>query len=172
MAIADLSEPGARGVLFLPHLAGERSPYLDPDSREAWVNLSLAHTQADLVRAVLEGVAFSLRTALEIINDITPVLQLLATGGGARSNTWLQILADVLLFRTHCSLFKNPKKGLGSSPIRSKKLKFQDQASSLKERRRVGARRFGKKFLPESSLGKNTLTPEPPMFFQNRKSKI
>ncbi len=96
MAIADLSEPGARGVLFLPHLAGERSPHLDPDSRGAWVNLSLAHTQADLIRAVLEGVAFSLRTALEIINDITPVNQLLATGGGARSNTWLRILADIL----------------------------------------------------------------------------
>lgn len=96
MAMADLSSPGARGVLFLPHLAGERSPYLDPDTRGAWVNLSLAHTQADLVRAVLEGVAFNLRAALEIINDITPVHQLLATGGGARSNTWLQILADVL----------------------------------------------------------------------------
>ncbi len=96
MAMADLSLPGARGVLFLPHLAGERSPHLDPDTRGAWVNLSLAHTQADLVRAVLEGVAFSLRTALEVISKITPVHQLLATGGGARSNTWLRILADVL----------------------------------------------------------------------------
>lgn len=96
MAIADLSLPGARGVLFLPHLAGERSPHLDPDTRGAWVNLSLAHTQADIVRAVLEGVAFSLHTALDTINNITPVDQLLATGGGAKSNTWLQILADVL----------------------------------------------------------------------------
>ncbi len=96
MAVAELSSPGARGVLFLPHLAGERSPHLDPDTRGAWVNLSLAHTQADLVRAVLEGVAFSLRSALEIINPIMPVHQLLATGGGARANTWLQILADVL----------------------------------------------------------------------------
>ena len=48
------------------------------------------------MRAVLEGVAFSLRTALEVISKITPVHQLLATGGGARSNTWLRILADVL----------------------------------------------------------------------------
>ncbi|KJH72587.1 xylulokinase [Aliterella atlantica] len=96
MAVAELSQPGARGVLFLPHLAGERSPHLDPDTRGAWVNLSLAHTQADVVRAVLEGVAFSLRAALEIIKPIAPVHQLLATGGGARSHTWLQILADVL----------------------------------------------------------------------------
>ncbi|MBE9113485.1 xylulokinase, partial [Nodosilinea sp. LEGE 07298] len=65
MALAEQSQPGSRGVLFLPHLAGERSPYMDPDTRGAWVNLSLAHTQGDLIRAVLEGVAFSLRAALE-----------------------------------------------------------------------------------------------------------
>ncbi len=96
MDMANRSLPGARGVLFLPHLSGERSPHLDPDTRGAWVNLSLAHTQADLIRAVLEGVAFSLRAALEVISEITPVYQLLATGGGARSSVWLQILADIL----------------------------------------------------------------------------
>jgi xylulokinase len=96
MNLAERSLPGARGILFLPHLSGERSPHLDPDTRGAWVNLSLAHTQADLTRAVLEGVAFSLRAALEVISEITPVHQLLATGGGARSIIWLQILADVL----------------------------------------------------------------------------
>lgn len=96
MEMANASPPGSRNVLFLPHLSGERSPHLDPDTRGAWVNLSLAHTQADLIRAVLEGVAFSLRAALDVISEITPVHQLLATGGGARSHTWLQILADVL----------------------------------------------------------------------------
>ncbi|MBE9103860.1 xylulokinase [Nostoc cf. edaphicum LEGE 07299] len=96
MDMAERSQPGARGVLFLPHLAGERSPHLDPDTRGALVNLSLAHTQADITRAVLEGVAFSLREALEVISVIAPVNQLLATGGGARSHIWLQILADVL----------------------------------------------------------------------------
>ncbi len=96
MDMANRSLPGARGVLFLPHLSGERSPYFDPDTRGAWVNLSLAHTQVELIRAVLEGVAFSLRAALEVISEITPVHQLLATGGGARSSVWLQILADIL----------------------------------------------------------------------------
>lgn len=96
MDMAERSLPGARGILFLPHLAGERSPHLDPDTRGAWVNLSLAHTQADLIRAVLEGVAFSLRSVLEIIRTMAPVDQLLTTGGGARSQTWLHILADVL----------------------------------------------------------------------------
>jgi xylulokinase len=96
MNLAEQSPPGARGVLFLPHLSGERSPHLDPETRGAWVNLSLAHTQSDLVRAVLEGVAFSLRAALDVIGEVTPVHQLLATGGGARSSVWLQILADIL----------------------------------------------------------------------------
>ncbi|BAY07825.1 xylulokinase [Calothrix sp. NIES-2098] len=96
MDMAERSLPGARGVLFLPHLAGERSPHLDPDTRGALVNLSLAHTQADITRAVLEGVAFSLREALEVISAIAPVHQLLATGGGAKSTIWLQILADIL----------------------------------------------------------------------------
>lgn len=96
MQMAESSTPGSRGVLFLPHLAGERSPYLDPEARGAWVNLALAHSQADLIRAVLEGVAFSLREALDVIHEITPLDQLLATGGGARSSIWLKILADVL----------------------------------------------------------------------------
>jgi xylulokinase len=96
MRLAEGSPPGARGVLFLPHLAGERSPYLDPDTRGAWVNLSLAHTQGDLIRAVLEGVAFSLRAALAVIEEISPVNLLLATGGGVRSPLWFHILADVL----------------------------------------------------------------------------
>ncbi|MUG99927.1 xylulokinase [Scytonema sp. UIC 10036] len=96
MEIAERSQPGAGGVLFLPHLSGERSPHLDPNTRGAFVNLSLAHTQADITRAVLEGVAFSLREAMEVISAIAPVHQLLATGGGARSHIWLQILSDVL----------------------------------------------------------------------------
>lgn len=96
MDMAEQSLPGARGVLFLAHLSGERSPHLDSDSRGAWANLSLAHTQADLIRALLEGVAFSLRAALEVIRLIAPVHLLLATGGGARSSVWLRILADVL----------------------------------------------------------------------------
>ncbi|WP_375515211.1 xylulokinase [uncultured Nostoc sp.] len=96
MNMAERSQAGACGVLFLPHLAGERSPHLDPETRGAFVNLSLAHTQADITRAVLEGVAFSLRSSLEVISAIAPLDQLLATGGGARSHIWLRILVDVL----------------------------------------------------------------------------
>ena len=96
IAMAAQSPPGSRGVLFLPHLAGERTPYLDPEARGAWSNLALAHNQSDLIRAVLEGVAYSLRAALGIIQEISPLQTLIATGGGARSRLWLRILTDTL----------------------------------------------------------------------------
>ncbi|MEL7313760.1 MAG: xylulokinase [Cyanobacteria bacterium J06559_3] len=96
MELASLSPPGSQGVLFLPHLAGERSPYLDPQARGSWVNLALAHEQGDLVRSILEGVAYSLRTVLNTIQLTARVRTLVATGGGIRSTVWRHILADVL----------------------------------------------------------------------------
>lgn len=97
---AAASPPGARGVLFHPYLAGERTPHLDPDLRGAWSGLSLATGREDLVRAVLEGVAYSLRDALGAVRACLPAgegpRRLLATGGGAASDAWLRILADVL----------------------------------------------------------------------------
>ncbi|MGG6298349.1 FGGY-family carbohydrate kinase [Leptolyngbya sp. AN02str] len=95
---------GAQSVIFLPHLAGERSPYLDyldPDARRAWINLSLASTQVDLIWAVLEGVALSLREALDVVNAIAPIQQLTVTGGGARSPIWVNVLnAKLVMLQT------------------------------------------------------------------------
>jgi len=89
--------PGAEGLLFLPYLTGERTPHADPFARGAFVGLTLRHTRAHLVRAVLEGVAFGLRDALEIIRGMgVAVAEVRASGGGARSPLWRQILADVL----------------------------------------------------------------------------
>lgn len=96
MELAASVPPGARGVLFVPHLAGERTPYLDPDARGAWVNLALAHGQADLVRSLLEGVAYSLRLVQEVIAPLSSLDTLIATGGGTKSPVWRAILADVL----------------------------------------------------------------------------
>lgn len=90
------SPVGARGVRFLPYLAGERTPHMDPDLRGAWRGLSLATDTRDLVRSVLEGVAFSLRDALEVMRPLCAVERALATGGGARSDPWLGMVADVL----------------------------------------------------------------------------
>ena len=96
MGLAAQSSPGANGVTFKPYLAGERTPHLNPKLRGSFSGLSLATTQADIVRAVIEGVAFSLRDALDVTSSLTTLTRALATGGGAKSDLWLQIVADVL----------------------------------------------------------------------------
>lgn len=90
------SRAGAGGVTFKPYLAGERTPHLNPDLRGSWTGLSLATTQADIVRSVLEGVTFSLRDALDVISPLVALERALATGGGAASDLWLHLVADVL----------------------------------------------------------------------------
>lgn len=89
--------PGAGHLLFLPYLSGERTPHPDPLARGAFVGLSLAHTRGHMVRAVMEGVAFGLRDSFEILCEMgLRVVQVRASGGGARSPLWRQILADIL----------------------------------------------------------------------------
>jgi xylulokinase len=88
---------GANGLLFLPYLMGERSPYWNPLARGALVGLAMPHGQAELARAVLEGVALNLGLILEALRaQNVQVSRLLLIGGGARSAVWRQILADVL----------------------------------------------------------------------------
>lgn len=85
-----------QGLFFLPHLLGERSPYWNPMASGAWVGLGRQHSQANLVRAVLEGVAFNLRTNLQAFEDAGYRFDSVdAIGGGAASDQWLQIMADV-----------------------------------------------------------------------------
>jgi xylulokinase len=94
--LAAKSKPGSNGVTFKPYLAGERTPHLNPDLRGSFTGLSLANNQADVVRSVLEGVTFSLRDALDVINSLTKLTSCLSTGGGSQSNFWLQMISDVL----------------------------------------------------------------------------
>lgn len=94
--LAAKSKAGANGVTFKPYLAGERTPHLNPDLRGSFTGLSLANNQADVVRAVLEGVTFSLRDALDVISSLTKLTSCLSTGGGSQSEFWLQMIADVL----------------------------------------------------------------------------
>jgi xylulokinase len=91
------SETGARGALFLPYLQGERTPHADPDARASFSGLSLEHVRGDLVRAVLEGVAYGLRDSLELLRElgVAPVVGRVS-GGGAHSRLWLEIVASVL----------------------------------------------------------------------------
>jgi xylulokinase len=97
VAEADAWEPGAEGLTFLPYLAGERTPHADPDARGAFTGLSLRHDRGALVRSVLEGVAFGLRDSLDLVAELGADARLgRVSGGGARSETWLRIVASVL----------------------------------------------------------------------------
>jgi xylulokinase len=88
--------PGADGVLWAPYLMGERTPHADPNVRGALLGLAASHTRAHVVRAVLEGVAFSLRDSFGIFDELgVPVKKVIVGGGGARSAVWRQIQADV-----------------------------------------------------------------------------
>ncbi|MDR1107996.1 MAG: xylulokinase [Spirochaetaceae bacterium] len=88
--------PGAGGVLFLPWLSGERTPFVNPELSGAFLGLSLSTEKAHLVRAVMEGVAFSLYQCYEVCGGLgLHASELIASGGGARSRVWLQIIADL-----------------------------------------------------------------------------
>jgi xylulokinase len=88
--------PGADGLIFLPYLSGERTPHMDPLARGGFIGLSSYHTRGHLARAVMEGVAFALRQTLEISLSLGgQVERVIAGGGGAESEVWRQIQADV-----------------------------------------------------------------------------
>lgn len=96
MSEAAHAPAGCRGLFWLPYLMGERTPHLDPRARGGWIGLTAKHTRADLIRAVVEGVSFSQKNALEIVESLgIRVESVRASGGGARSPFWRQILADV-----------------------------------------------------------------------------
>src|SRR5699024_7278615 len=97
VAAADKVPVGADDLYFLPYLAGERTPHMDADARAAWIGLTLAHGWRHMVRAILEGVAFSLRDSLVRIQaqGVDPK-QVLLCGGGAASPLWRKIIAAVL----------------------------------------------------------------------------
>jgi xylulokinase len=88
---------GADGLVFLPYLTGERTPYADPDARAAFCGLSITHDRGALTRAVLEGVAFALRDCLDVVHDVGAITTRgRVSGGGSRSRLWLQIVASAL----------------------------------------------------------------------------
>lgn len=88
--------PGADGLLWAPYLMGERTPHLDPKARAAFVGITAQHTSAHVIRAIMEGVAFSLRDSLTLFQQIgVPIESIRLGGGGARSPLWQQIQADV-----------------------------------------------------------------------------
>ena len=93
---AQTAPPGCEGLFFLPYLTGERCPHPDPLARGGWIGLTSRSTRAMLIRSVLEGITFGMRDALEIIRGMgIAATQIRATGGGARSDFWRQLQADI-----------------------------------------------------------------------------
>lgn len=88
--------PGSDKLIYLPYLMGERTPHLDPDCRGVFFGLSAVHTKKHLLRAVMEGVAYSLCDCNEILKEMgVEVAKMMACGGGGRSPVWRQMLADL-----------------------------------------------------------------------------
>ncbi|UCD84624.1 MAG: xylulokinase [Deltaproteobacteria bacterium] len=111
--------PGAGGVLFLPYLSGERTPHNDPHARGLFTGLSLSSGRGEMARAVIEGVSYGLHDCLELIRGAGIEWdQALISGGGARSDLWCQITADVLGI-TISRLQENPGPAYGAALLAS-----------------------------------------------------
>jgi len=86
----------AEGLYWLPYLMGERTPHLDPFARGGWIGITAKHTRADLIRALIEGVSFSLKDCLDIVATLgVEIESVRVSGGGAKSKFWRQLLADI-----------------------------------------------------------------------------
>lgn len=88
--------PGSEGVIYLPYLSGERTPYMNPKASGAFWGLKLLHDRRHMIRAVMEGVTFSLKDSLNIFEELgIKGNKIIASGGGAGSDVWLQMQADI-----------------------------------------------------------------------------
>jgi xylulokinase len=93
---AEKTEAGCSGLMFLPYMMGERTPHLDPDAKGVFFGLSAKHEKRDMIRAVMEGVVYSLRDCLEIIRGMgVDISEVRASGGGGKSRLWRQMQADI-----------------------------------------------------------------------------
>ena len=95
-AQAAAAPAGSEGLFFLPYLTGERTPYADSNARGSWVGLSLRHGKGHMARSVMEGATYAMRDSLEIAKGMNiPVKEVRLSGGGARSEFWRQMQADI-----------------------------------------------------------------------------
>jgi sugar (pentulose or hexulose) kinase len=94
---AEKSPPGAEGVIHIPHFVGAGAPNWNPHARGIFAGLALGHSRHHLIRAILEGVSYEIRTNIEVMHELgLPSKQVRVTGGASKSETWMQIQADVL----------------------------------------------------------------------------
>jgi xylulokinase len=89
--------PGSEGLIFLPYLMGERTPHWDPDAKGVFFGLKMKHNKAHMIRAIMEGVSYSIKECMDIIQDLgVDTKYVKVMGGGSKSRAWNQILSDVL----------------------------------------------------------------------------
>ena len=87
---------GAGGLFFLPYMAGERTPHMDPKARGVYFGLTLEHGRGDMARALMEGIVYGLKDGVGVLEEVgIPCKRVVAAGGGARSDVWLQMQADI-----------------------------------------------------------------------------
>ncbi|PAW79207.1 MAG: xylulokinase [Verrucomicrobia bacterium Tous-C9LFEB] len=114
--LAAQSPVGAHGLFFHPYLQGERSPYWDHTLRASFTGISMSHTKGDFVRALMEGVAFSLRDCRRVLDDMNlPINEIRLIGGGAKDALWAQIVCDV--FATPVVLPANSDASAGAAML-------------------------------------------------------
>jgi xylulokinase len=126
-----VGEPRQDDPFFLPHLHGERTPYLDPDMRGAWIGLAPHHHRDHLLRAALEGVAFAIRDALEAtLTPENPAPHLRLAGGGTTDPGWRQMLADVL-GHPISAFEESAASGLGAATLAARAADLVDEDTAL-----------------------------------------
>jgi len=111
------SPAGSNGLLFLPYMLGERTPWWDPNARGAFIGLSLASTRADICRSVLEGITMNLGIIVNIFRKHVPIDTITVIGGGAQSRFWRQIMADIYDCKIESLNFLEEATSMGAAVI-------------------------------------------------------
>lgn len=109
------SRPGSMGVIFLPYLLGERSPYWNPKARGAFIGLTMEHKREDILRSVLEGVIYNLNISLDIFKKYYDINELVVMGGGAKGVIWQQIMADIYNIKVRKPKFMEEASSTGAA---------------------------------------------------------
>ena len=137
---AENAPPGAHGVFFHPYLSGERSPYWDSNLRGSFIGLNMGTSRGDLARALLEGVAFSLKDCHRTLEQMRlPVSEYILIGGGAKSLLWSRILCD--LFQAPCAVPAAGDASFGSALLAGVGIGvFPDAASAIQQSLHIARR--------------------------------
>jgi xylulokinase len=132
--------PGSDGLLFLPYLNGERTPHMDPEASGAFIGLRASHGPAEMSRAVMEGAAFSLLDAFDVLRDLGGApRRIVLAGGGARSQTWTEIIANVFDLPVD-PLEESEGSAMGAAIVAGTAIDWFDLSEGARRSARFGAR--------------------------------